>query len=185
MHPLVGFEGRVTITAAGIDDFDPVVRVVDEDGGVVAENDDFDGRNSLVTFVLSPADRFDVEVREFSGDPGFYSVLLQRGDGENGAPPVLGEALERGQPVEGEVGQEQAALHDFTGDGEEIVVTVDGLLGFDPVVRVVSAGRRRARRERRRRRAATPGSSSPSPTSRPSPSRSPATAADPASTACS
>lgn len=140
VHPLAGFEGRVTITVHGLDGFDPMLRVVDSSGAEVAQNDDFDGQASLVTFVLSTSDRYEVEVVEFSGDAGFYSILLQRGDGTTGSPPVLGEVLGRGEPVLGEVGREQAVLHDFTGDGGEIVVTVEGQLGFDPVVRVLDAG---------------------------------------------
>jgi hypothetical protein len=136
VHHLTGFEGRVSITVTGVDDFDPVLRVVDADGTVIGENDDTDGRDSFLTFVLSPDDDLDVEVREFSGDPGFYAIRLQRGDGTQ--PDVaLGDALFLGQPVTGEVFEDQVVRHDFAGDGAVVDVDVVGLDGFDPMVRVV------------------------------------------------
>lgn len=136
VHHLTGFEGRVAITVTGIDGFDPVLRVVDADGEVIGENDDTDGRDSFLTFVLSTTDELDVEVREFSGDPGEYSIRLQRGDGT--APPVaLGPALQLNQPVTGEVLEDQVVHHDFGGDGQVVDVFVVGLDGFDPVVRVL------------------------------------------------
>lgn len=136
VHHLSGFEGRVSITVAGIEDFDPVLRVVDADGVVVGENDDTDGRDSFLTFVLSPDDELDVEVREFSGDPGFYRIRLQRGDGSQPAV-ALGDPLFLGQPVVGEVFEDQVVRHDFSGDGAVVDVTVVGLQGFDPMVRVI------------------------------------------------
>lgn len=136
VHHLTGFEGRVAITVTGIEDFDPVLRVVDAEGVVIGENDDTDGRNSFLTFVLSPDDDLDVEVREFSGDPGFYSIRLQRGDGTQPAV-ALGDPLFLGQPVVGEVFEDQVVRHDFSGDGAVVDVTVVGLQGFDPMVRVV------------------------------------------------
>jgi hypothetical protein len=139
VHHLSGFEGRVSIRVAGVDDFDPVLRVVDEEGTVLGENDDFEGRDSFLTFVLSPSDELDVEVREFSGDPGAYSIRLQRGDGTQPAV-ALGDPLFLGQPVVGEVLEDQVVRHDFSGDGAVVDVTVVGLQGFDPMVRVIGPG---------------------------------------------
>jgi hypothetical protein len=137
VHHLSGFEGRVSISVTGIEGFDPVLRVVGADGVVIGENDDTDGRDSFLTFVLGRDDELDVEVREFSGSPGFYSIRLQRGDGTQPAV-VLGDPLRLGQPTAGEVVEDQVARHDFAGDGAVVDVAVVGLQGFDPVVRVIA-----------------------------------------------
>lgn len=139
VHRLRGFEGVVSITVVGVDGFDPVLQVVDQDGTLIGRNDDSDGRNSFLSFTLSTNDQYDVEVTEFSGDAGFYGIRLERGDGTQ--PAVrLGDALQLGVPVQGEVVDDQVVRHDFAGDGQVVTVDVVGLFGFDPVVRVLGPG---------------------------------------------
>lgn len=139
VHPLRGIEGRVTITVDGHDEFDPVLRITDADGDVVAENDDADGLDSRVALILTSTDDLRVRVREFGADAGDYTVLVVRGDETVGITPIEGGRLTIRTPVAGSVGRDQAAAYDFTGEGREVVVTVQGLDGFDPVVRVLDA----------------------------------------------
>lgn len=145
VHALAGFErrsseddDRVSISVVGVDGFDPVLRVVDQDGTEIGENDDADGRNSFLTFELRREDRFEVEVREFSGDAGSYTIRLQEGDGTQPAV-VPGPPLRLGEAVEGDVGDNQVVRHRFAGDGVTVQVDVVGVNGFDPVVRVLGS----------------------------------------------
>lgn len=137
IHPLRGIEGRVTITVDGHDDFDPLLRIVDADGDVLGENDDADGLDSRLALILTASEELQVQVREYSGDGGDYTVLVVRGDETVGITPIEGGRLAIRTPVAGNVGRDQAAAYDFTGEGREVVVTVQGLDGFDPVVRVL------------------------------------------------
>jgi hypothetical protein len=138
VHALRGVEGRVTITVTAIDaDFDPVLRVLDLDGNLVGENDDADGTDSRLTLTLAGTDDLRLEVHEFSGDPGDYALLVQRGDGTAGSSPVDGGRIGIRTDLAGTVGRNQAVAYLFTGEGREVVITVRGEDGFDPVVRVI------------------------------------------------
>jgi hypothetical protein len=107
---------------------------------VLGENDDADGLDSRLALILSSSEELEVEVREYSGDAGDYTVLVQRGDETVGISPIAGGRLAVRTPVDGSVGRNQAAAYDFTGEGREVVITVAGLDGFDPVVRVLDGG---------------------------------------------
>lgn len=146
VHLLSSVEGRVTVTVTGGEGFDPVLRITGPDGTLVAENDDADGLDARLALVLASADELRVEVHEFSGDPGEYTVALLRGDDLVGISPLDAGPLPVGTEVEGEVGRNQAAAHRFTGEGHEVTIDVVGLDGFDPVVRVLDTdGRELAR----------------------------------------
>lgn len=137
VHVLSGIEGRVTITVAGGDGFDPVLRVEDAGGGLVGENDDADGLDSRLAVLLSTSDDLRVRVREFSGDAGDYTVTVLRGDDVVGVSPLDAGPIPLRTEVEGEVGRNQAAAYRFTGEGHEVTIDVFGIDDFDPVVRVL------------------------------------------------
>jgi hypothetical protein len=137
VHPLRGIEGRVTITVAGGDAFDPVLQVVDADGTVVGENDDADGLDSRLSLILSTSDDLDVRVREWNGDAGDYTVTVLRGDEVVGISPLDGGQLTVRTEVDGSVGENQATAYRFTGEGLPVTIKVAGLDDFDPMVRVL------------------------------------------------
>ena len=116
-----------------------MLRVTRANGDVVGENDDADGLDSRLALILSTSDELRVEVREYSGDAGDYTVLVQRGDELVGISPIDGGRLAIRTAVDGSVGRNQAVAYDFTGEGREVVITVAGLDGFDPVVRVLGS----------------------------------------------
>jgi hypothetical protein len=137
VHRLTGIEGRVTISVAGGEGFDPVLRVDDAGGDMLGENDDADGLDSRLSLILSTSDVLRVRVREYGGDAGEYTVAVLRGDEVVGIPPIAAGSLTVRTEVEGQVGRNQAAAYRFTGEGNEVVVEVRAIDGFDPLVRVL------------------------------------------------
>lgn len=77
--------GQVTIDLTGIDDIlDPVLRVLDADGFLLFENDDFgESLNSRLEFPVSAGDSLLVEAAGFSSSTGDYELLI----GLNAAAP--------------------------------------------------------------------------------------------------
>jgi hypothetical protein len=140
-HAIEGIEGRITISVAGEDDFDPVLRLVDAGGRVLGEDDDSGGSlDSRLSVTLPGGPGVTALVREFGGDAGSYVVSVQRGDDEVGIAPTEGAALALGAPVTGVVAADATVAHLFTGVGRTVRITVEGIDGFDPVVRVRAAG---------------------------------------------
>jgi hypothetical protein len=131
-HELEGIEGRAHITVSGTGDFDPVLRVIDADGEVLGEDDDGgDDRDARLTLTLPGGPGVQAEVREFSGDAGSYLLITARAS-------AAGPELTAGTPVRGVVAADGAVNHPFTGSGRSITITVQGIDGFDPFLRVLS-----------------------------------------------
>lgn len=137
-HRLDGVEGRVTVRVVGTDDFDPVVQVVAADGAVLGEDDDGGDSLDARLSVVLPGGVSTVLVREFGGDAGNYSVLVQRGDDIVGIEPASGPPLALGATVDGTVAADSTVAHDFEAPGGVVRITVQGIDGFDAVIRIRS-----------------------------------------------
>jgi hypothetical protein len=140
VHPLGGVEGAVTITVSGLDGFDPVLRVLDAGGDVRGEDDDGgEGTDARLALTLPGGPGATLEVREYGGDAGTYVVQVGRGALDDAPATASGAELLAGRPVDGVVASQQAVAHPYTGEGRQVAVTVEGLGGFDPTVRVLDA----------------------------------------------
>jgi hypothetical protein len=74
-----GEEGQTVIITMDAE-FDTYLELYDEDGQLVAENDDFDGLNSQIGPLDLPADgTYTIVARSFSGDTGSYELSVREG----------------------------------------------------------------------------------------------------------
>jgi hypothetical protein len=129
--------GTFTVEVVGIDGFDPVVEVTEVTGSGDAiprgTNDDAAAgtTDARLDVELVAGSSYVVDVRGANGAEGRYEVTA-------GPRADEGDALARGAVVEGVVADDSAATHRFVGDGDEVAFAVDGVDGFDPIVRVVT-----------------------------------------------
>lgn len=138
-HPLEG-SGTVTISAFGVDDFDPFIRVLGPDGELLGEDDDGgSGRGSLLTVELDGRPGALLLVRNFAVRDGAYSLAVVQGAVAGGDPGV-GAPLAVGAPTGGVLAASGATVaHPFTGTGAGVVITVQGVADLDPIVTVLDA----------------------------------------------
>jgi|GEM_PF-2077100 len=88
-------DDEITIVMTG--DFDTLLELVDDSGNVVAANDDFDGRNSQIDFVLPADGVYTIIARSFANNSsGDYTLTLESANAETGddttvsAEPTVG-----------------------------------------------------------------------------------------------
>ncbi|MFN8373472.1 MAG: pre-peptidase C-terminal domain-containing protein [Anaerolineae bacterium] len=146
------FEGNegdvVTITARDLPDddadIDPLLTLLNEDGDVLAENDDHENRDTALdlfdarieNFVLPEDGTYTIEVDEYFGDPGDFELTI------NFATSIT-EALSGPLEIEGNVPANGRFEQVFTaneGDVVTITVRADSNSDLDPILRLLDAG---------------------------------------------
>ncbi len=126
--------GPVVVTVQAVGDFDPKVRVLDDDGTELGSDDDSGGgHDSLLRVDLVEGDAYEVEVVEYSGDAGDYVLLVE-------SSVVDGVPVGRASQVDGAVQAGETARHLLAGPGGELTVRVLGREGFDPVLTIRDGG---------------------------------------------
>jgi hypothetical protein len=137
---MVGQEGQFRIQVFADGDFDPVVILRSAAGTQLGRDDDggVTGRDSLLTATLQSGERYLVDVSGFGDSSGDYDILVEPASAPT---PPIGEVIARGplairSPVEGRVGEGDVDRYRFTGENREVVFTVAGIDGFDPMVTV-------------------------------------------------
>ncbi len=145
------FEGNegdvVTITVRDLPDddadIDPLVTLLDEDGEVLAENDDHENRDTTLdlfdarieNFILPSDGTYTIEVDDYFGDPGEFELTISFA---NSTTAIAGGTME----IEGSVqanGRFEQAFTANEGDVVTITVRTERNSDLDPVLRLFDA----------------------------------------------